>query len=88
MPSYVAPPEATTSWERDVLKAPRASEAAKRYARQRIDSGKEGSVPFREPHAGSFKDMAPNISSYQFSSAMSSPENQGAVTQKIELPKD
>ena len=88
MPSYVAPPEATTSWERDVLKAPRAAEGAKRYAQQRIDSGKEGSVPFREPHTRAFKDLAPNISSYQFSSAMSSPENQGAITQRIELPKE
>jgi hypothetical protein len=44
--SIVAPRNAVTSWERDVLSSPRASDAAKRYAQQRISSGREGSVSF------------------------------------------
>lgn len=52
--SFVAPPEATTSWERDVLRSPRAAEGAKRFAKQRIDSGREGSVPFRVNQSHAF----------------------------------
>lgn len=47
--SYVAPRDSVTSWERDVLESPRASDAAKRYAQQRIDSGREGAVAFPTP---------------------------------------
>jgi hypothetical protein len=44
--SFVVPKTAATSWERDVLASSRASQLAKQFAQQRIDSGKEGSVPF------------------------------------------
>jgi hypothetical protein len=44
--SVVAPNTTVTSWERDVIASPRASDAAKRYAQQRISSGREGSVSF------------------------------------------
>jgi hypothetical protein len=44
--SIVAPRNAVTSWERDVIASPRASDAAKRYAQQRMSSGREGSVAF------------------------------------------
>jgi hypothetical protein len=44
--SVVAPNTTVTSWERDVIASPRASDAAKRYAQQRVSSGREGSVAF------------------------------------------
>lgn len=47
--SYAAPSSAVTSWERDVINEPRASQMSQQFAQQRIRQGKEGAVPFPSP---------------------------------------
>jgi hypothetical protein len=47
--SIVAPRGSVTSWERDILNDPSQTSIAQDFARRRIRSGQEGSVPFPSP---------------------------------------